>query len=93
MLFLFFRLQAAEAQLALKQHTEQIERRQNWRLITNPEKFLGYLKGKPKRRIELLYNPNDTEAYMFAVQIRDWLGPGYKSLCRSCRPSANHTTC
>jgi hypothetical protein len=70
--------QAAEAQLALKQHTEEIEKRQNWRLIANPEKFLRYLKGKPKRKVELLYNPNDTESYMFAVQIRDWLGAGYK---------------
>ena len=44
--------------------------------ILDTKKFVKDLKGKPKGVVKLLYSPNDSEAYMFAVQIYRWLGPG-----------------
>ncbi len=35
----------------------------------DPIKALAFLKGKPKGTAQLLYKPNDREAYMFALQI------------------------
>jgi hypothetical protein len=70
--------EATVAQLALQQHVEEVSKRQAWRMVRNPDKFLGYLKGVAKRQVTLLYNPSDTEAYNFADQIRHWLGPGFK---------------
>jgi hypothetical protein len=34
------------------------------------------LKGKPKGIVQLVYAPNDKEAYLLASQIHRWLGAG-----------------
>jgi hypothetical protein len=46
------------------------------RRLNDPPKFVELLKGKPKTRIELWYNPNDSEAWTFAREIFLWLGKG-----------------
>jgi hypothetical protein len=46
------------------------------RKLNNPQKFVEALKGKPKARVELWYNPNDSEAWTFAREIYWWLGEG-----------------
>jgi hypothetical protein len=40
------------------------------------QKLVSFLKDRPKARVELLYNPNDCEAYSFAMDIFHWLGAG-----------------
>lgn len=65
------RERAANAELAL----EELRRRQAPRSL-DFKKFVEALKDKPKAKVEILYQPNDTEAYNFAVHIRRWLGPG-----------------
>jgi hypothetical protein len=44
----------------------------------NGEIFSKYIKGVPKRRVELLYHENDPEASRLASQIRYNLGAGVK---------------
>jgi hypothetical protein len=50
------------------------ERQFNRRL--DSAKFVKLLSGKPKARAEVLYNPNDLEAWDFALDIYQWLGKG-----------------
>jgi hypothetical protein len=81
------RLNAASASLSLKVEEEsrkraeaekallELQRRQGQRLLDHT-KFLETLRGKPKGKVELLYPANETEPYLFADQIRRWLGPG-----------------
>src|SRR5438552_15407042 len=67
--------EAAEAQLALQKHLESVVKHQKDREL-NSRNFVKLLEGKPKKAVELLYNPNDDEAYRFAMQIYKWLGVG-----------------
>jgi hypothetical protein len=67
--------QAAAERLAVQRNLAEVTNRQNPRII-NREKFLKRLEGVPKKKVEILYNPNDVEAYAFANQIRALLGPG-----------------
>lgn len=68
---------AARAQLELKKYVEQVEKQSLPRFFRfEPNVLLNRLKGKPKATVRLLYNPNDTEAFLFASQLRRWLGPG-----------------
>jgi hypothetical protein len=53
-----------QAKLALK----QLEAKTGQRFL-NPQKFKEALEGKPKGTVELLFKRDDSEAYMFAVQI------------------------
>jgi hypothetical protein len=62
------------AETAFNQATAAVKRG-NPRII-DTAKFLGRLKGKPKRTVTLLYHPDDTEAYMFAEQITGALRRG-----------------
>jgi hypothetical protein len=70
--------EAAEAQLALKTYVEKVARRQRARGL-NVKKLIELLDGKPKLRVELLYNPNDSEAWSLARQIHTWVGEGSSS--------------
>ena len=63
--------------LFLEKRVAEVSTRQGPRIIDSA-KFSLALKGKPKEAAELLYNPNDVEAYFFATQIRDCLGPGFR---------------
>lgn len=67
--------ESAEAQLALKKYVDEVAKQQRPRLL-DFKKFVAFLKNKPKGIVKILYSPNDSEAYMFAVHIRRWLGPG-----------------
>lgn len=71
-------ISAARNDLAvLQQNVAAVSERQSARII-DPVKFAKAMQGKPKKTAELLYNPNDPEAYFFAEQIRDCLGYGFK---------------
>jgi hypothetical protein len=63
--------------LFLEKRVAEVSTRQSPRII-DPAKFSSALKDKPVRAAELLYNPIDTEAYLFAEQIRDCLGHGFR---------------
>jgi len=67
--------EAAQAQLALKQYVDLVAKRAGPRYL-DVKRFLESLRGKPKGSAELWYKADDTEAYLFALQIRRWLGPG-----------------
>ncbi len=66
---------AAKAELALKQYVDEVAKHAGPRSL-DAKIFLSQLKGKPKASVRLFYNPNDSEAYMFAQQIHILLGPG-----------------
>ena len=43
----------------------------------DPQTFVRELRGRRKAAaVDIAYNPNDHEAYLLAVQLRRWLGPG-----------------
>src|ERR1039458_3621661 len=44
--------------------------------LLDPKAFLAELKDKPKATVEILYQPNDPEAFSLGQQIQRWLGPG-----------------
>jgi len=67
--------ETAEAQLALRKNIEDVARHSGRRAL-DIKAFLEPLKNKPKANVDLQYKENDSEAYMFALQIRRWLGPG-----------------
>ena len=67
--------EAAEAQLALQKYIDDVAKHQRPRLL-DFKKFVADLTGKSKGSVTLLYAPNDSEAYTFAIHIRRWLGPG-----------------
>jgi hypothetical protein len=46
------------------------------RMIVDHNAFVTALRGKPKAKAEILFAPNDEEAFELALQIRRWLGPG-----------------
>jgi hypothetical protein len=54
---------------------EEARRKAGQRLLDIP-RFLTALRDRPKGTAEIWYNPGDTEAYLFAGQIKRWLGPG-----------------
>lgn len=66
---------ASASQLALQKYVDEVARRQRPRLL-DFNRFVAALKGKPRANVELLYSPNDSEAYTFAGHIKRWLGPG-----------------
>lgn len=68
--------ESAEAQLALKQYIEEVAKRQGRRMITDHKPFLAALENKPKAKVILAFKQNDSEAYLFALMIRRWLGDG-----------------
>jgi len=67
--------EAAKAQLALNKYVDNVARRQRPREIDG-KALVKLLEGKPKARVELLYNPNDSEAWWFADELYLWLGKG-----------------
>src|SRR4029077_3401588 len=68
--------ESAEAQLALRQYIDEVNRDRGPRMIIDHKAFVSALQGKPKAKVEILFNPNDEEAFELAIQIRRWLGPG-----------------
>jgi hypothetical protein len=56
--------EAAEAQLKLA----ELKKKQEWRQL-DLEKFSNALKGKPEAEVEILYQPDDKEAYTLANMI------------------------
>jgi hypothetical protein len=46
------------------------------RMITDHTAFVAAFRGKPTARAEILFNPNDEEAYELALQVKLWLGTG-----------------
>jgi hypothetical protein len=66
---------AAEARLKLGEYVDTVAERQFNRRLDS-RKFVELLKGKPKARVEVLYNPNDLEAWDLALDIHEWLGKG-----------------
>ncbi len=67
--------EAADAQLALRKYVDAVARRQTPRHLDRG-KLVKLLEGKPRSRVELLYNPNDLEAWWFADEICLFLGKG-----------------
>jgi hypothetical protein len=69
--------ESAEAQLALRKYIDDVSKRRGPRVL-DIKKFVAALNGKPKATVEILFAPNDEEAYEFALEIARWLGPGVK---------------
>lgn len=65
--------ESAEAQLALRQYIDEVNRDRGPRMIVDHKAFVSALLGKPKATVEILFNPNDEEAFELAIQIRRWL--------------------
>jgi hypothetical protein len=68
--------EAAEAQLALKQYIDDVNRDRGPRMIVDHKAFVEALRGKPKAKAEILFAPDNEEAFELASMIRRWLGPG-----------------
>ena len=68
--------ESAEAQLALRKFIEDVNAARGPRMIIDHAAFVAALRGKPKAKAEILFAPNDEEAFELAVQIKRWLGPG-----------------
>ncbi len=66
---------AARAAAQAEEYADGIARL-SWPRQLDASKFVSLLEGKPKARVELLYNPNDSEAWSFATDIYWWLGKG-----------------
>jgi len=66
---------AAKASARANKYADGIARL-SWPRQLDAEKFVVSLKGKPRARVKLLYNPNDSEAWSFARDIYWWLGNG-----------------
>jgi hypothetical protein len=67
--------ETAKAQSELAKHLDTIAKRQADRRVDGGT-LVKLLKGKPKKRVEILYNPNDSEAWALAQEIFWWLGDG-----------------
>ena len=67
--------EAQQEALAVKKDVEKVAKRQRPHLL-DPKRFVSQLEGKPKSRVELLYNPYDSEAWDLAIQIYASLGQG-----------------
>jgi len=65
--------EAAKAQLALRSYIDAVARRALPRRVDHV-KFLDCLKGKPKASVEILYKPEDKEAWQFARSLNGLLG-------------------
>ena len=59
--------EAAEAQLELQKRVEYVRKEAAWRTLS--PRFAEALKCRPKGTAEILYAPEDMEAYTFALQI------------------------
>lgn len=70
--------ETAEAQLALRKYIEDVNLSRGPRMIIDHNAFVAALRGKPKAKVEILFAPNDEEAFELAGMIRRWLGPGDK---------------
>lgn len=68
----------AKAQLELRKFIEDVNTARGPRMIIDNKAFVAALRGKPTAKAEILFAPNDEEAYELALQIRRWLGPGDK---------------
>lgn len=68
------RTKQAQAEMAL----ELLAEKQRSRSL-NGAVFLRELRRVPKAKAEIWYNPEDPEAFGFALQIYGWLGKGYES--------------
>jgi hypothetical protein len=68
--------ETAEAQLALRQYVDDVNRDRGPRMIVDHEAFLTALRGKPKAKAEIWFTPNNDEAFELAGMIKRWLGPG-----------------
>jgi hypothetical protein len=68
--------ESAEAQLALRRYIEDVNASRGPRMIVDHNAFVSALRGKPKARVEILFTPNDEEAFELAGMIVRWLGPG-----------------
>ena len=67
--------EAARAQLRLEDTTSATYMRTRARML-DTHKFMDILRGVPKAKVEVLYSPNDSEAWNLAWQIAHWLGGG-----------------
>ena len=65
---------AAEAQRALSQYVDVVAKSGNPRHI-DFKRFVELLQGKPKGSAQIWYRPDDDEAWEFAFQIYNALGP------------------
>lgn len=65
---------AKQQERAARAETELTKIRQPRILESRP--FLAALKGAPKGRAVILYDPVSSDGYIFAAQIRRWLGTG-----------------
>lgn len=61
------RLETAKAQLELQKRIEYIRKQTGPRMLS--PRFTEALKDRPKGTADILYAPEDTEAYTFAIQI------------------------
>jgi len=66
---------AAKAAARANEYANGIARL-SWPRQLDASKFVALLNGKPKARVKLLYNPNDSEAWSFARDLYWWLGNG-----------------
>jgi hypothetical protein len=69
------RQQVEAREKEMRERLDDNERRLGPRILDHT-KFLESLKGKPRGKVEILYQPDNSEAYAFALQIRRWLGEG-----------------
>jgi len=75
---------AAKAQLELQNRVEMVRRMAGPRQLS--PRFAEALKGKPTGTVDILYAPEDTEAYVFAIKVRGalknagWITSGPKPI-------------
>ncbi|HEV3221218.1 MAG TPA: hypothetical protein VGZ48_15740 [Candidatus Acidoferrales bacterium] len=66
---------AAKAQLELRKYIDGVAKRAGPRMLDVP-RFMLELKGQPRGKVEIFFKDADSEASLFAGQIRRWLGQG-----------------
>ena len=69
--------ETAKAQSELAKHLENVALRQRSRELDG-KLFVKLLEGKPKARVEMRYNKDDSEAWWLANTIYLWLGKGLR---------------
>lgn len=67
--------EAAKAQLALEKYATDLASR-GWPRSLDGKRFLKRLEGRPKARVELLYDPYTPDSWVLARDIYWWLGKG-----------------